>query len=425
MIEEQFLKHCQEQGYFETHRKVLLAVSGGLDSMFLLHLFYRYQKELDLQIYIAHINHKQRLEADQEEQALKELAGKLKLKIFTASYSGKFSEKAARDFRYDFFKQIMFKENCTALVTAHHADDQAETIFMRILRGSRLLHLSGIKVRQNFGPGELIRPLLTFHKQDFPDLVHFEDCSNQENHYFRNRIRNNYLPALQKENPKIKQTLLDLANQVELLYKALDSLTSDIELTNVSVFKAQEPAVQVYLLETYLRDFPDLQISKAQFAEILQIIRTKANYRHHLKADYELVKDYQDFQIRKISPQPDFASRGLLLKFDSSLDFEGYHFSFGQPLFGEGVQVIPLASKKDLFLRHRQTGDEILLEGHHRKLRRFFINQKIPEAERQKAIIVEQDKKIVAIAKMAVSDLSKLLKSDIIKSNLYIQKIDR
>ena len=94
---------------------------------------------------------------------------------------------------------MMEKTSSTALVTAHHADDQVETIFMRLIRGVRLQHLSAIKERQIFAKGELIRPLLSFYKKDFPKIEHFEDSTNKENHYLRNRIRNLYLPQLEKE----------------------------------------------------------------------------------------------------------------------------------------------------------------------------------------------------------------------------------
>ena len=74
MIEKKFLKLCKDKAYFKQHRKVLLAISGGLDSMTLLNLLYKYQKELDIELILAHINHKQRIEANQEEKQLKEIA---------------------------------------------------------------------------------------------------------------------------------------------------------------------------------------------------------------------------------------------------------------------------------------------------------------------------------------------------------------
>ena len=141
MIEQRFFQLVQKKGYFKHHRKILLAISGGRDSMTLLDWLYKYRKKLAIEICLAHVNHGLREESDFEEQELKKIAKKLGVNIFTSSFSGPFSEQKARAFRYSFFKKIMKEEQCTALVTAHHADDQAETIFMRILRGSRLFHL--------------------------------------------------------------------------------------------------------------------------------------------------------------------------------------------------------------------------------------------------------------------------------------------
>ena len=190
MRDQDFLNDFLEKGYFKDHSRVVLALSGGLDSMFLFHLLSTYQEELRIELFLAHVNHKQRLESDNEEYELRKLAEQVGVPIYVAHFTGDFSEANARQFRYDFFREVMEKTSSTALVTAHHADDQAETIFMRLIRGVRLQHLSAIKERQTFDKGELIRPLLSFYKRDFPEVEHFEDRTNKENHYFRNRVRN-------------------------------------------------------------------------------------------------------------------------------------------------------------------------------------------------------------------------------------------
>ena len=423
MIKQEFLKKMQEKKYFQGHRKVLVAVSGGLDSMTLLQLLIDSQKELAIELAIAHVNHKQRPESDQEEKALVKIAEQLGVKIFTSSFSGSFSENAARQFRYDFFGKVMKEGHYTALVTAHHADDQAETIFMRLLRGARLRHLSGMKAVQSFTFGELIRPLLTFHKSDFPDIQHFEDSSNFQNDYLRNRIRNLYLPDLEKENPQFKDSLISFGKEVEDLQTALSHLTQGLDVTNLEVFERQIPEVQNFLLQEYLKKFPSLNINKKQFEEILGILRTKANYIHPLKDEYELVKDYKHFEIRKISRRSDLKVDSILLECGNQLQFGDYQFSFGTPLEGENVQAIAVSRETSLLLRYRKTGDCLRLKGHHKKLRRLFIDQKIPFEEREKAIIVEQNQQILAIVNIAISDLSKKLKSDIMSTVLYIQKI--
>ena len=425
MIDQKFRKRMQEKRYFQNHRKVLVAVSGGLDSMTLFHLLYQNREELEIELGIAHVNHKQRPESNMEEKELSNFAQQLGVKFFSSNFSGDFSEEKARRFRYRFFEEIMLTEGYTALVTAHHADDQAETVFMRLIRGARLRHLSGMTEVQPFANGELIRPLLCFHKQDFPDILHFEDESNFQNDYLRNRIRNLYLPSLEKENPRFKDSLISLGKEVEDLQTALSHLTQGLDITKLEVFERQIPEVQNFLLQEYLKRFPSLNLTKKQFAEILGILRTKANYIHPLKDGYELVKDYKHFEIRKISRRSDLKVESILLECGNLLQFGEYQFSFGSPLEGENVQAISVSRETPILLRHRKTGDFLRLKGHHKKLRRLFIDQKIPFEEREKAIIVEQNQQILAIVNIAISDLSKELKSDIMSTVLYIQKLDR
>ena len=423
MIDQKFRKQMQEKRYFQNHRKVLVAVSGGLDSMTLFHLLYQNREELEIELGIAHVNHKQRPESNMEEKELSNFAQQLGVKFFSSNFSGDFSEEKARQFRYRFFEEIMLREGYTALVTAHHADDQAETVFMRLLRGARLRHLSGMTEVQPFANGELIRPLLYFHKKDFPDILHFEDKSNLQNDYLRNRIRNLYLPSLKKENPRFKDSLISLGKEVEDLQTALSHLTQGLDITKLEVFERQIPEVQNFLLQEYLKKFPSLNLNKKQFVEILGILRTKANYIHPLKDGYELVKDYKHFEIRKISRRSDLKMDSILLECGNQLQFWDYQFSFGTPLEGENVQAIAVSRETPLLLRRRKTGDCLRLKGHHKKLRRLFIDQKIPFEEREKAIIVEQNQQILAIVNIAISDLSKELKSDIMSTVLYIQKI--
>ena len=162
--------------------------------MTLLDWLYHYRHQLGIELVLAHVNHHQRMEADQEERGIQAIAEAKHLPLKVAHFSGPFSESRARQFRYDFFEKVMKEEACSALVTAHHMDDQAETILMRLIRGSRPRHLRGIPLNQPFGQGVLIRPLLHFKKKDFPEIFHFEDKSNRSLDYFRNRIRHRFLP---------------------------------------------------------------------------------------------------------------------------------------------------------------------------------------------------------------------------------------
>ncbi|HEM4130228.1 TPA: tRNA lysidine(34) synthetase TilS [Streptococcus suis] len=419
-MKNKFLKVTQDGHFFDKHEKVLVAVSGGLDSMNLFHLLYEYRQELSIELGIAHINHGQREEAVLEENYLKQLAEECKIPFYLSHFEGRFSEEAARKWRYAFFADIMEQEGYTALVTAHHADDQTETVLMRLIRGSRLRHLSAIQSIQPFANGELIRPLLSFKKSDFNNVFHFEDASNQSLNYFRNRVRNTYLPQFKQENPKIELAVNNLATDTRNLLQALRDLTKDLSVTDLTSFRQQTQAVQRYLLEEYLEGFPDLQLSRSQFDEVLHILQSKANYKHLLKNNYVLEKDYHSFTIDKIGPQTDEQKEPVMVESEGIFSYGSYIFSLNQSL-ENAEQILHFPSHLPILLRGRQAGDTIRINGVTKKLRRWFIDNKIPQKVRQEAIIIEQAGEIYGIANLASSDLSKSIKNDIIKATLYIK----
>ena len=390
---QKLLQMMQAKGYFNRHKKILVAVSGGADSMSLLHFLYNHQKDLDIQLGIAHVNHKQRQESEHEEAYLRHWAEEHKVPFHYSAFSGKFSENAARTFRYEFFKQVMKDYDYSALVTAHHADDQAETIFMRLLRGSRLRHLTGISAIRPFGTGQIIRPFLHLTKAQLPVTFHFEDRSNTSLAYLRNRIRLSYLPTLSQENPKIKEHLCLLAEEIGLMEQALGELTKDISITDLSVFQQQSDAVQLFLLQNYLDSFPDLQLSKGQFNQLISYLRKNVSGKIPLKNGYELVKTQTSCLIRKeeaISLSP-----SCLLEFGKSVEFEDYTLTFSEFNDVSNTDAISIWSDAPIVIRHRKEGDKIDLGSHHKKLRRLFIDNKILEKDRQKAIVGEQDGHII------------------------------
>lgn len=419
-MKNKFLKVTQDGHFFDKHEKVLVAVSGGLDSMNLFHLLCEFRKELGIELGIAHINHGQREEAILEENYLKQLAEECKIPFYLSHFEGSFSEEAARKWRYAFFADTMEQEGYTALVTAHHADDQAETVLMRLIRGSRLRHLSAIQPIQPFANGELIRPLLSFKKSDFDNVFHFEDSSNQSLNYFRNRVRNTYLPQFKQENPKIELAVNNLADDTRNLLQALRDLTRDLSVTDLTSFRKQTQAVQRYLLEEYLEGFPDLQLSRSQFDEVLHILQSKANYKHLLKNNYVLEKDYHSFTIDKIGPQTDEQIEPIMIESEGIFSYGSYIFSLNHPM-EDAEQVLHFPSHLPILVRGRQAGDTIRINGITKKLRRWFIDNKIPQKVRQEAVVIEQDGKIYGIVNLASSDLSKSIKNDIIKATLYIK----
>ena len=264
---------------------------------------------------------------------------------------------------------------------------------MRLLRGSRLRHLSGICDVRSFGTGQIIRPFLHIPKAQLPITFHFEDKSNSSLAYLRNRIRLTYIPTLSQENPKFKEHLCLLADEIALMGKALEELTKDITITDLSDFQQQTDAVQHLLIQSYLESFPDLQLSKGQFNQLMSYLRKKTSGKMPLKNGYVLVKTQTDFLITK--EESILLSPPSLLEFGKSIVFEEHTLIFSEPYIVSNVNTINIWSDAPILIRHRHEGDMIDLGTHHKKIRRLFIDNKIPYKERQKAIIGEQDGQII------------------------------
>ena len=404
-----FLKLVQQKEFFKEHRRVLVALSGGKDSMTLFNWLYTYRKELEVELFTAHVNYGLRDVADWEEEQLKQKMAELQIELEVAHYDSdeKFSEEAGRNMRYEFFRQVMADKNCTALVTAHHKGDQVETILMREITGRRLRHLTGIPERQAFGTGELIRPLLTFSKDDFDAEEYFEDVTNAGTDYLRNRVRNQYIPALTQENPQFSEAIVSMSQEITLAFSVIKNKIAELEIIkdeiNLKLFLRQSRALQHFILQEYLEKFPDLQVSKAKFSELLWIIERPQQYRSELSNAYFFVKNDQYFMI---VPNQPFPKKEIEIRENDPKD--------------ASFMRVDLPMEGEIEIRKRQPGDYILINGHHKKLRKFFIEQHVPLEKRENLLIlVEKD--IYAITDLTVSDLSKALKNDKMKRTLWVK----
>ena len=202
-------------------QKVLLACSTGVDSMVLLDLL---RKSLDAsQIVIAHVNHQRRSESAIEETYILSYAKQNHINCYTTKlphYSGNNFQNWARKKRYAFFLEIAEAEKIDIVLLAHHADDNLETILLRLLRSSSLEGYGGIKEYSNYQGLTIYRPLLNISKDEIIEyaksnsIKYFEDSSNFEDDYARNRIRHYVLPILKKENPALTKAISCFSNTI-------------------------------------------------------------------------------------------------------------------------------------------------------------------------------------------------------------------
>jgi len=219
------------------HDKIIIGVSGGPDSMALLYVLNALKKEFDLSLVIAHLNHMIRKgDAERDARFVKRCAEKLKLPVVIeseditkiAKESKASVEEAARMVRYDFYQRAARQFEADKIALGHTADDQAETVLMRMIRGSGLLGLSGIPPVRNLKRQAIIRPLIDVSKDEIKKFlkqgkISFrKDITNTQSIYFRNKIRQQLIPFLKREfNPEIKKILKETGKNLRVDYDYL------------------------------------------------------------------------------------------------------------------------------------------------------------------------------------------------------------
>ena len=216
---QKFTSYYKKHDLFKQSDKILVAVSGGKDSMAMLQLFVNSK----LNFGVAHCNFNLRgAESDADEQLVKTVCGNHKIPFYQSSFdtvkyaaeNGVSIQMAARDLRYNWFEELSVKNNFDFIATAHHKNDVAETMLINLTKGTGLSGLHGIKNKS----GKIIRPLLDFTREEIEAFVQDnniefrEDLSNFDNKYTRNGIRLDVIPLLEKINPNVIESLNQTAN---------------------------------------------------------------------------------------------------------------------------------------------------------------------------------------------------------------------
>ena len=255
-------------------KTVVVAISGGADSVCLTHYFWELAK---YPIILAHFNHHVRNEeSDQDEKLVTKLAEKLELPLEIGHWkTPQKSEAGAREARYKFLRKIQKKHNAQAICLGHHQDDQIETILFNFIRGTGLKGLQGMPLFEN----QLFRPLLNCAKKEILDyckkhkLEYSVDHTNFDINYSRNLLRLKIIPELEKINPSLGKTLLQNSQNYQKIHKHLQNQMQPFLGKNkikIKDFLELDEAVQTELIKEKIKNHTEASFKKVE--EILRII---------------------------------------------------------------------------------------------------------------------------------------------------------
>ena len=386
----------REYGLIEPGDRVIVAVSGGADSIALLFALYLLKEEFGITLEAAHFNHHLRgAESDADEAFVRRFCGRYDIPLHVGGAAvrpgKKGLEAAARDARYAYLRSLPGK-----VATAHTADDNAETVLMRMIRGTGLKGLGAIAPIS----GNVIRPMLTVTRGDVEAflteyaLPHVEDSSNGSADFLRNRVRGNILPLLRAENPRIGENLSAMALLLRQDERCLQAMTPET-LPDVSRLRAMEPPLRRRALEKFLKASG---VKEPEQVHILQVERLvfheNPSARMQFPGGIVIGREY-DALVRLESaddiPETVLACPGTTrigkrcFLCEAASDLEERSGSF---------LVVP---EGELKVRSRRGGDEMRLPGGTKSLKKMYIDRKIPAPQRAAVPVLTDDRGILAV----------------------------
>lgn len=411
---------------------IVIGVSGGPDSMALLHLMASIKKAIDIQVICAHVNHNTGRPGQIEDQKFVEKYCKNNNITFETmiieDYGDDNFHNEARSKRYNYFGKIVKEYNAKYLCTAHHGDDLIETILMRIVRGSTLRGYSGFSKILNMDGYTILRPLINVTKDEILEynkvnkIEYMQDGSNVKDVYTRNRFRKYIVPEFKKEDSnvhnkfyKFSKTLLEYNEYIDRQVEKIISKVYPQNILNIEEFLKLENVIAMkiiyFILESVYQD--DLMLITDHHAELIySLIKSKkVNTYIYLPNNLKAIKEYN--QLTFVTEQ---------IRND---EYEIEIINYLNLPNGMNIEVIDKSEQIDNFIcrlskdnvkfplrvRTRKNGDKINIKGMlgSKKINDIFIDEKITVTERDMwPIVVDSNDQVVWLPGLKKTKFDKL-----------------
>ncbi|MBE6959936.1 MAG: tRNA lysidine(34) synthetase TilS [Ruminococcaceae bacterium] len=383
---------------------VYVAVSGGADSMALLWGMYLLREKMGIKLAAAHFNHHLRgAESDRDEAFVREFCDRWDIPLAVGqgqvTPGKKGLEAAAREARYAFLRSLPGK-----IATAHTADDNAETLLLHLIRGTGLKGLGGI----NPVNGIVIRPMLDVTRQQVLTFLeenhipHVEDSSNAGDQFLRNRLRHDIMPLILRENPRLAENLSATAQRLRQDETALAELSRFDELPTVPQLQSLSPALRSRMLEQFLQQcgVREPEANHIALAESL-VFSPNPSARANFPGNVTICRNYD-----RLVPAPEsVALQPISLPESGTVELPEYRLRITVSPATEIINTadtFTVCPEGQLFLRSRQSGDNIRLPGGTKSLKKLFIDRKIPAAARQQIPILCDSRGILGVVGIGV-----------------------
>lgn len=384
---------------FTKNEYVIVAVSTGIDSMCLLNMLLEYKQK----IVICFVNHHTREQIVTEEAFLKLFSSNNNIPLEILDYYHEDSsnfQQDARNARYAFFYKTALKYNAKYILTAHHQNDNLESIMINFIKGSNLYGYGGISKLVKYKDVFIYRPLLDISRNDIKSycdenkIVYFEDESNTKDKYLRNRIRHFITPILEKENPNLYQAIKQYSTILKesfayirkssLLYLNEHKMNID-----VSSFKDLDIVLKKDILN-YLLEKHNLNSNYNLIIDLLKIIENnKPQAIYTLSNNYLFIKEYNRCYLKK---KDNSLIKEITLSLEEPVIFnDKYRFYLTKNLSNNNENYLKICYndlKLPLVIRTRKDGDYMNLPFGKKKLKSIFIDKKIPSEIRKTTPII-------------------------------------